>query len=264
VQAYVYAAYVARAHISEQAGDIDAARRCQERAARLKEAFNRAFWLPDRGWYALALDGDKQPVDALASNMGHLLWAGIVDADKAARVAQLLLSKEMFSGWGIRTLATSMASYNPSSYHCGSVWPHDNAIAAAGLVRYGFVDEAHRVVLGILDAAATAGGRLPELFSGLPRDDVATPVAYPTSCSPQAWAAATPLEFLRVLLRLDPLVPHHQVWCAPKLPGDIGRLSVQRLPLETGRVSIEVDGTGARISELPNDLELVESPLPVD
>ncbi|MGH8919886.1 MAG: amylo-alpha-1,6-glucosidase, partial [Actinomycetes bacterium] len=203
VQAYVYGAYLARSHFAREVGDQATAERYGTRAARLKAAFNRDFWLPDRGWFAMGLDADKAPIDALASNMGHCLWTGIVDEDKAAAVAAHLVSPAMFSGWGVRTLASSMPGYNPLSYHCGSVWPHDSAIAAAGLMRYGFVAEAQQVVMALLDAAVGHGGRLPELYSGLDRTDLATVVSYPTSCSPQAWAAAAPLLGLRVLLRLD-------------------------------------------------------------
>jgi glycogen debranching enzyme len=138
VQGYAYAAYRARAAFAREAGDTPGARHWADVAARLKHAFNQAFWLPGMGWYAVALDRDKRPVDALTSNIGHCLWTGIADADKAAAVADHLLSDQMFSGWGIRTLATSMAAYNPMSYHNGSVWPHDNALCAAGLMRYGW------------------------------------------------------------------------------------------------------------------------------
>src|SRR4029079_18783368 len=134
--------------------------------------FNRDFWLADRGWFAMALDDRKRPVDALASNMGHCLWTGIVDEDKAEQVASRLVGDDLFSGWGVRTLAASMSGYNPISYHCGSVWPHDNAIAAARLAPYGFMDEAKRLVMAQLAAAETQGGRLPELFSGLDRDEL--------------------------------------------------------------------------------------------
>src|SRR5581483_7864541 len=154
-------------------------------------------WLEDRGWFAMGLDADKKPIDALASNMGHALWTGIVDEDKAALVAARLVSPEMFSGWGVRTLGTNMIGFNPISYHCGSVWPHDNAIVAAGLMRYGFVAEAQKVIAAVLDAAVSQGGRLPELYSGLSREELPTVVSYPTSCSPQAWASGSPLLFLR-------------------------------------------------------------------
>ena len=260
VQGYTYAAYLARAFFAAESGDDALAERLRAKAYDLRQRFNEDFWLPDRGYYALALDRDKRPVDALASNMGHCLWTGIVDADKAPQVAAHLLSPEMFSGWGIRTLATSMASYNPISYHCGSVWPHDNAIAVAGLVRYGFVEEAHRVVLAMLDVAAATGGRLPELFSGLPRDEVPVPVPYPTSCSPQAWASAAPLMFLRSLLRFDPWVPHSRAWLSPDLPSVVGTLTVDRVPLGAQRLSITVTGRSVVVDPMPTGIELVSTP----
>ena len=263
VQGYTYAAYQSRAFFAAEAGDDALAARLREKAHELRRRFNEDFWLPDRGYYAIALDRDKRPVDALASNMGHCLWTGIVDEDKAPAVAAHLMSPELFSGWGVRTLATSMASYNPISYHCGSVWPHDNAIAVAGLVRYGFVAEAHRIVLGLLDAAAATGGRLPELFSGLPRAEVPVPVPYPTSCSPQAWASATPLMFLRSLLRLDPWVPRGRAWLAPALPDAIGRLTVDGVPLGPHRLTITVaEGPGRTVTvdPMPAGIELVTTP----
>ena len=128
-------------------------------------------------------------VDACASNMGHCLWVGLVDDDKAPLVAERLMSPEMFSGWGVRTLASDMGAYNPASYHNGSVWPHDNAVIAAGLMRYGFVEEAQRIATALLDAADYSDGRLPELFCGFSREQYSEPVPYPTACSPQAWAA---------------------------------------------------------------------------
>jgi len=209
VQAYSYAAYVARAHFAGEAGDTDAYEHWAERARDLRRRFNENFWLEDQGTYALALalDADKRPVDAVTSNAGHCLWAGIADADKAARVADRLLAPDMFSGFGIRTLAATMAAYNPVSYHNGSIWPHDNAICAAGLVRYGHTDHTHRVITAELDVAAALGGTLPELFAGFDRDELHAPAPYPTSCSPQAWAAAAPLLWLRTLLRLDPWTP---------------------------------------------------------
>ena len=260
VQGYTYAAYLARAFFASESGDAALAERLRAKAYELRRRFNEDFWLPDRGYYAMALDRDKRPVDALASNMGHCLWTGIVDADKAPLVAARLLSPELFSGWGVRTLATSMASYNPISYHCGSVWPHDNAIAVAGLVRYGFVEEAHRIVLAMLDVAAATGGRLPELLSGLPRDEVPVPVPYPTSCSPQAWASAAPLSFLRSLLRFDPWVPRSRAWLAPDLPAAVGTLTVDRVPLGPHRLRITVTGRSVVVDPVPTGIELVSTP----
>ncbi|HKN40520.1 MAG TPA: amylo-alpha-1,6-glucosidase, partial [Acidimicrobiia bacterium] len=258
VQAYVYSAYLARAYFAQEAGDAETFTRYRAKALDLKEAFNRDFWVAERGWFAMGLDGEKNQVDALASNMGHCLWTGIVDTAKAPIVAERLLAPDMFGGWGIRTLSETAEGYNPMSYHIGSVWPHDNAIIAAGLMRYGFVDEALRVIMALFEAAALQGHRLPELFSGLARDDVPFPVSYPSSCSPQAWAAASPLLCLRTMLRLDPWLPHGKLWVAPVLPEGIGYLRVDRIPLAGRRVTVEVQDGSAKVEGLPADVELVE------
>ncbi|MHB8220277.1 MAG: amylo-alpha-1,6-glucosidase [Acidimicrobiales bacterium] len=260
VQAYVYGAYLARAHFAYEAGDTALYGRYRRKAADLKVAFNRDFWLEDREWFAVGLDADKQPIDSLTSNIGHCLWTGIVDEDKAQAVARHLLGRDMSTGWGVRTLASSMGGYNPVSYHCGSVWPHDTAIAAAGLARYGFEDGAQRLVVGLLDAAVAQGGRLPELFSGLDRNDLTVPVGYPTSCSPQAWSAASPLLCLRTLLRLDPWIPYSKTWLAPMVPEAFGSLRVEGIPLAGARVDVEVvDGT-VKVDGMPEGIELVRSP----
>jgi glycogen debranching enzyme len=136
--------------------------------------------------------------------MGHCLWSGIVDQQHAERVVQHLMSSQMWSGWGIRTLASDEHAYDPMSYHRGTVWPHDGALCAAGLHKYGFEAEALQVAKGLLEASDAWNGRLPELFSGLDRDDIGTPVPFPTSCSPQAWSAATPFLLLRTMLGLEP------------------------------------------------------------
>lgn len=254
VQGYVYAAYLARATLAAGVGDHPTAERWRAKAAQLKIAFNQAFWLPDRGWYAIGLDRDKRPIDALTSNIGHCLWTGIVDDDKAARVADHLLSPEMFSGWGIRTLATSMGAYNPVSYHNGSVWPHDNAICAAGLMRYGFTDHANRVVAAVLDASTRFGYRLPELYCGFDRAEFDIPVPYPTSCSPQAWAAAAPLLFLRTLLRLEPSVPEGVLSVAPVVPARYLPLRVGGLRVGSDVLTVTVDADGWQVRGLSGDL----------
>lgn len=230
VQAYTYGAYVGRALMALDDGDMETADRWTAKAIRLKEAFNERFWLPDRGYFAVALDRDKKPVDALASNMGHCLWMGIVDTDKAAQVAEHLMSPEMFTGWGIRTLASTMGAYNPLSYHNGSIWPHDSALAAHGLMRYGFVEQAQKVAYGLFEAADHFGGRLPELFSGLSRDRYPMPVPYPAACSPQAWAAAAPIHLIRTLMRFDPALPWNELWLAPELPKGFGHFRVHNVP----------------------------------
>ncbi|MHB8288031.1 MAG: amylo-alpha-1,6-glucosidase [Acidimicrobiales bacterium] len=260
VQGYVYGAYLARAHFASEMGDHETYERYRAKAEVLKKNFNRDYWLEDRGWFAVGLDAQKRPIDALASNMGHCLWTGIVDEDKAASVAAHLVSEEMFSGWGIRTLGRSMGGYNPISYHCGSVWPHDTAIAVAGLSRYGFVEEAQRVALALLDAATAEAGRLPELFSGVDRADVCVPVSYPTSCSPQAWAAGSALLLLRSLLRLDPWIPHGKTWLAPQLPAMIKHLRVDNIPLAGGRVTISVEDGHTKVDGLPDGIEVILEP----
>ncbi|GAA3115609.1 amylo-alpha-1,6-glucosidase [Streptosporangium carneum] len=257
VQGYVYAAYIARAHFAHQAGDTGLEEEWNARATRIRDAFNERFWLPGRGYYAVGLDGAGRPIDSLASNMGHCLWTGIVDEDRAASVAEHLLSPEMFTGYGVRTLASTMGAYNPMSYHNGSVWPHDNALIAAGLMRYGFADEAKRIAFGLLDAAEVFGWRLPELFCGFDRAEFAWPVPYPTSCSPQAWAAATPIHLVRTLLRLDPWIPHGRVWVDPV---GLERLRVTGLPLDGSRVTIEVDGSEVSVTGLPEGITLLNEP----
>jgi len=259
VQGYVYAAYLAKSHFCSEREDADGAAYWSDRAQVLKEEFDRAFWLPDRGYFALGLDGSKRPIDSLASNMGHCLWTGIVDAGKAAAVARQLTGPDMFSGFGIRTLATSSAAYNPMSYHNGSVWPHDNSICAAGLMRYGFVREAQQVAMGILEAAEWFGGRLPELFCGFDRSEFAEPVHYPTSCSPQAWASAAPFHLLRTLLRFDPSVPAGKLWCDPAVPTRFLPLRIESLHVAGARVSLDVSEDSWSMDGLGEILELVRS-----
>ena len=262
VQGYVYAAFVARSHFAREAGDAEGAKAWRARADALRDQFNRDFWLDDVGYVAMGLDREKRPIDGIGSSAAHCLWTGILDEDKAARVAARLVSPELFSGWGVRTLATDNVGYNPLSYQVGSVWPHDNAIVASGLMRYGFVAEAQRVIGGMLDAAASFGGRLPELFAGFDRAEFEFPVSYPSSCSPQAWAAATPLSFLRTLLRFEPWVPAGRVRLAPALPATMGRLRVEGVPLLGARCTIEVDGDETKVSGLPGEVELVLEPRP--
>jgi glycogen debranching enzyme len=263
VQAYTYGAYLASAHFAFEVGDTATYDRFRAKAAQLKAAFNRDFWLEEKGWFAVGLDADKRPIDSLTSNIGHCLWTGIVDEDKARRVAEVLVSPAMFTGWGVRTLSKDSAGYNPISYHCGSVWPHDTAIVAAGLARYGFDGAAQKLIFALMDAAGAQGGRLPELFSGLDRGELSVPVGYPTSCSPQAWAAASPLLCLRTLLRLDPWVPYGKTWLCPNLPEWIGYLKVEGIPLAGSRVTIEVGSEvagGVAVTGLPPEIELVREP----
>jgi glycogen debranching enzyme len=263
VQGYVFAAYRARAQLARQAGDERGAAAWRKKAKHLKRLFNEQFWLPDRGWYAIGLDKDKRPIDALTSNIGHCLWTGIVDKDKATSVARHLLSPDLFSGWGIRTLAASMGAYNPMSYHNGSVWPHDNALCAAGLMRYGFIEQAQRVTDTIIDAAEQFGYRLPELYCGFDRDEFAAPVPYPTSCSPQAWAAAAPLLLMHSLLRFTPEVASGQLWCAPEVPDRYLPLRVSGLRVGKSRLAVDVGEGEWEITGMePVSLEVIAAPRP--
>lgn len=264
VQGYVYAAYRGRARIARARGDLSTAERCDERARAMRRRFNERFWLDERGYFAVGLDANKQPIDSLTSNLGHCLWTGIVDEDKADALAKVLSSEEMFSGWGVRTLASSMGAFNPVSYHNGSVWPHDSAICAAGLMRYGFATEARAIARGVFDAAAAFDGRLPELLCGFSRREFSAPVGYPTSCSPQAWASAAPFGLLRTLLRLDPDHDANRVYLAPSLPEEFGTVRVDHVPIGSDRVTIEASADHGAIVGLSSDVEVVEAPRPLD
>jgi glycogen debranching enzyme len=195
----------------------------------------------------VALAGpDADVVDALTSNIGLLLWSGIVDDDRVPAVVEHLMSPQMFNGWGVRTLATTEARYNPVGYHVGTVWPFDNAAIARGLRRYGYNQEAARIAAGILDAATYFQGRLPEAFAGYPREDTKYPVQYPTACSPQAWSASTPLSLLRTMLGLDPTGDY--LITNPALPEHIGHIELLDIPGRWhhmdayGRGRIHIDG----------------------
>ncbi len=191
-QGYAYDALVRCAALARGAwSDAALATSLDERAGRLRARFLRDFCFDD--FVALALDGAGRPVPTIASNPGHLLWSGLLDDERATAVGRRLVASDLFNGWGIRTLAAGQPAYHPLSYHNGSVWPHDTAIAVAGLARYGLHDEARAVASGLLAAASSSGGGLPELIAGYGRDERSSPVPYPHSCSPQAWAAAAPL-----------------------------------------------------------------------
>jgi glycogen debranching enzyme len=250
----VYGAYRARAALARDLGDAVLAVNCDERADELARRFDEVFWLPDVEWYAVALDADKRPVRSLTSNLGHLLWTGIVSPERARRLASVLGSPQMFTGFGLRTLASDHAGYNPLSYHCGSVWPHDTAIAVAGLARYGFDAEATTLANGLLGAARAGDGRLPELFGGFARDDIGSPVPYPSSCSPQAWAAGAPLLVLRSLLGLDPDVPNGRLDLRPRLPASMGRVRMHGIPI--GGHSIDLVASGREATVTGTDLTI--------
>ncbi len=263
VQGYAYAALVARGHCATEAGDEDLATKLRDEARELRTRFNRDFWVQtgdDEGYFAIGLDRDKRRIDAMASNMGHCLWTGIVEPEKAPAVARALLAPDMFSGWGVRTLGRHNDGFNPISYHCGSIWPHDNAIVAAGLMRYGFVEQSHRVMEGLVEASAWFGDLLPELFAGFDREPMRFPVSYPTSCSPQAWAAASPLLFLRTMLRFEPDIRSGTLHLAPAVPDWIGRLRLDRIALMGGELTIEMEGEALHALAVPDGLKVVHEP----
>jgi glycogen debranching enzyme len=260
LQAYAYAAWLGGADLAEAAGDASTAGTRRARAAALKDAFNRDFWLPDRRAFAVALDADKRPVSSVTSNMGHCLWAGIVDSARAADVARWLTAPELASGWGLRTLATSMARYDPLSYHNGSVWPHDTAIAIAGLRRTGFTDAATELSLGLLAACQASGGRPPELFSGLDPTDMAVPVPYPASCSPQAWASAAPLLVVRAMLGLEPDLPSGCVALDPVLPPGATHLELEGMALGADHVTIAVHDGDVQVEGLSTSVRVTNAP----
>jgi glycogen debranching enzyme len=235
LQGYAYDAKTRGARLARLVWkDAAYASRLENEAADLKRRFNRDFWIEDGKYYALALDADGTQVDALASNIGHLLWSGIVEKSRAKAVAGHLLGPKLFSGWGIRTMAEGEQRYNPIGYHVGTVWPFDNSFIAWGLRRYGFKEEAARVAAGILDAAEFFQGRLPEAFGGYHRSLTKYPVQYPTACSPQAWSTGAPLLLLRTMLGLEPMGDHLVV--DPALPIGIGRLELLDIPGRWGRV----------------------------
>jgi glycogen debranching enzyme len=206
VQGYVYDAKKRMAEIAREVWrDRALAERLDKDADRLKKRFDEAYWVKERGgYYALALDHKKKRVDSMCSNMGHLLWSGIVPSVRVDAVVDALMGDAMWSGWGVRTMSTDDRGYSPLSYHNGTVWPHDNSLIASGLARYARWPEAHRIVQRMLEAAAYFDHELPEVFAGLPRSQTPFPIAYPTAARPQAWAAGTPVLLLQVLLGLQP------------------------------------------------------------
>jgi glycogen debranching enzyme len=235
LQGYAYDARARAARLARVVWrDEPFAERLSRQAEDLKRRFNRDFWVPDGEYFALALEADGSKVDALSSNMGHLLWSGIVDSSRAPAVVGHLMGPRLFSGWGVRTLASGEGRFNPVGYHTGAVWPFDNSLIAWGLRRYGFKEEAARIASGILESAEFFEGRLPEMFAGYDRDLTRYPVRLPTACSPQAWSTGAPLLLLRTMLGLQPLGEHLTV--DPTLPGNIGWIGLLDIPGRWGRV----------------------------
>jgi glycogen debranching enzyme len=243
-QGYVVGAKRGLAALFARAGDRARAATLADDADEMQSRLDR-FWLPDRGYYAIALDRDGEPSSALGSNQGHLLWAGAVPRERARSVRHALMGNGMNSGWGIRTLATGEAAFNPVSYHLGSVWPHDSALVAAGLRRYGYDAEFTALFDATLDAASHAPGyRLPELFAGFGRTEFAVPAPYPVACRPQAWAAgAVPFLLTEALgLRADALEGRLAVH-RPVLPRWLNRVEVTGLRVGDARVDLLFERT---------------------
>lgn len=240
VQGYVYAAKLAIAELYSRVGQPERADRLISEAAELRARFNRDFWLDEPGYYALALEADKRPLHVMSSNAGQVLWSGIADPDKADRTAARLMAGDMFSGWGVRTLSSTARGYNPTGYHLGTVWPHDNSIIAAGLKRYRRDSEAQRIFEGIAGAAMHfEHSRLPELFAGFSQRDYDEPIRYPVACHPQAWSAGAVPFLLQTLLGLAPDGFGHRLRLVrPMLPANVNVLDLTDVRIGDGAISL--------------------------
>jgi glycogen debranching enzyme len=240
VQAYVYLAKHRMADVLEALGEAQRAEYLRAEAHVLRRKFNEAFWMQDEGYFAAALDRDKRQVRTVMSNPGHALYCDIVDRDKGQALAKRLLAPDMFSGWGIRTMSKDAAAYNPMSYHNGSVWPHDNALIAAGLKRYGLARSTNRVATALFDAAIYADYlRLPELFCGFTRRAPNRPVSYPVACSPQAWAAGAPFLMLQAMLGISARAHENLLTVnQPHLPAWLHVVELRNLRVGSSRLSL--------------------------
>ena len=254
VQGYVYQAKKNIARLARDLDDPDLADRLDKEADELKERFNRDFWLEDQGFYALALDGSKRPVETLTSNPGHCLWSRIIDEARAPKVVRRLLSPALSSGWGIRTLAAKQTPYDPIGYHTGSVWPHDNALIAHGMRRYGFDRESQQV----LDQMALAGAffpyaRFPEVFCGFSADEVPVPVQYPVACRPQAWASGAPLLMVRSYGGFSADAPRGVLYIdRPRLPSWLQRIEILGMRVGDARLDLVFSNNdGVTATEIP-------------
>ena len=262
LQGYVYDAKQRMAALYEVVGDCGDAGRLRHEAQALAERFNEAFWLEDEGTYAFGLDARKERITSIVSNAGHCLWSGIVPPSRAERVVARLLADDMWSGWGIRTLSAAHPAFNPFAYQRGAVWPHDNALIAAGCKRYGYADAAARIARGVLDTACMfQGGRLPELLSGHQRNSLEFPVQYLGANVPQAWASGSLFLLLHVLLGLSPDAPHKRLCVAPTLPAWLDWVEVENLSVGQARISLRCWREGSRTSF---EVVRIEGPLTVD
>lgn len=248
VQGYIYSALVGVADLLETYDDSSWAEHLRLRAESLRARVEDAFWQDEIDFYAQGLDGDKSPVCAVSSNPGHLLYCGLPTEDRADRIAQRLSRADMDSGWGIRTLSSDAVTYNPMSYHNGSVWPHDNSLIAAGFYRYGFIDAGHHIASDLFSAAESQlHSRLPELYCGFSRGkSLDAPVSYPVTCSPQAWAAGSMPLLLRCFLGLEPAGESGNLRIDPAFPSWLNEVTICHLPYRQQEVNLTVrrSGTG--------------------
>lgn len=239
LQGYVFDAWMRMAEVFDVLSEDDRAAELRTKAAKLRARFEERFWCEDIGFYAFALAPDKQPVRAIASNVGHCLWSGIVSPERAARVVERLLQPDMCSGWGIRTLSTQNPAYNPFSYHRGAVWPHDNGIIALGFKRYGFGAEVAGIARTIFEAASYfASYRLPELYAGIERKPGTFPVPYIEANVPQAWAASSVFHLLQAILGLQADAPNNRLFVDPYLPEWLPDMTLRRL--EIGNACVDL------------------------
>ncbi len=260
LQGYVYDAWLRMAQIYDELGKPDRAEELRRKAATLFRRFNEVFWDEARGFYAYTLDGDKKPVFSVASNQGHCLWSGIVPPKRAARVVARMMQPDMLSGWGIRTLSATHKAFNPYNYQTGAVWPHDNAIIAAGFRRYGFVAEAAAIARCISDAASHFQvNQLPELYAGLQRENGSFPVQYVGANVPQAWAAGAPFVLMQAMLGILPDAPGERLYVDPVLPDWLPDITL--FDLRLGRRTFDVhfwrDGEETKFKVLRGDRKLV-------
>jgi glycogen debranching enzyme len=249
VQAYVYGAWRAAEQIFQRLGDRVSASRFAKRADALRVLFDETFFDEALGTYVLALDRDKKPCRVRASNAGHVLATGLALPERASQVVRALMTSSSYCGWGVRTLASTEARYNPMSYHNGSVWPHDNAIIATGFAHYGFRAQAAEIFEGLFAASTYIDlRRLPELFCGFPRQRAQSPTFYPVACTPQAWAAAAPLSMIQSCIGLS-FEPNHGriVFREPVLPQFLDELVLRRLSIESGSVDVALRRSGRRV-----------------
>ena len=250
VQGYVFAGKRLAARCALRLGRRELAEKLEAEAQRLAERFEEAFWCEELGTYALALDGDKRPCKVRSSNAGHLLFSGMIREDRARRVAADLMRPHFFTGWGIRTIALGEARYNPMSYHDGSIWPHDNALIALGLSRYGLKHSVEQVFKGLFDAATYMDlRRLPELFCGFRREKHRGPTLYPVACAPQAWASATPFTLLEAALGLEFDADRNEIRLRnPHLPSFLNEVTLRQLQLGHSTVDLRITRHGDEVS----------------